>query len=390
VLIALQIAVTLAVLCNALFIIQARTAASRTPSGVRDEASVFVINNRWVGQGVDLAARERTDLAALRSLPQVRDAIVSVGHPLGGGGFSQLITLHPDRPGSGQGVMVYFTDEHGLDTLGLRLIAGRNFHSDEIVDRHGIADPASSLDGVIVTQALASKLEPGGNVLGRTVTMTPDGTHAPIVGIVARLLSAPRLAESPYADWSILVPYFWANAQVFYIVRARTGQVSAAMNAARTKLYEISHQRIIMDMQTLSDARRDSFRGARALALIMSVICGILLGVTAFGILGLTSHWVVQRRRQIGIRRALGATRGAILRYFQAENLLIAGVGAALGVALALIANLWILRSIALTRLPWVYPLVGVGAMLLLGQLAVLWPALRATRVPPAVATRNV
>jgi putative ABC transport system permease protein len=162
------------------------------------------------------------------------------------------------------------------------------------------------------------------------------------------------------------------------------------MTAARNQLYQISRQRIIMGMQSLTDARRDSYRGDRGVAVIMGVVCAILLGVTAFGIVGLTSYWVSQRRRQIGIRRTLGATRGTILRHFQAENLLIAAGGCILGVLLALAANLWVLRSIALTRLPLVYPLIGVAAMLLLGQLAVLWPALRAASVPPAVATRVI
>ncbi|MGH8115529.1 MAG: ABC transporter permease, partial [Rhodanobacteraceae bacterium] len=229
---------------------------------------------------------------------------------------------------------------------------------------------------------------PNGNIIGRTVTLLPDDTRVPVIGIVARLQSTPRAGGSPFAFTSILLPYRWADAQIFYIVRAKSGEVAAAMSAARTRLYDISHQRIIMGMQTLADARRASYRGDRGLAVIMSVVCGILLGVTAVGILGLTSYWVVQRRRQIGIRRALGATRIAILRYFQLENLLIAGCGTLVGVALAFAGNLWVLRTVALARLPAMYPLIGIAAMLVLGQLAVLWPAFRAARVPPAVAFR--
>jgi putative ABC transport system permease protein len=103
----------------------------------------------------------------------------------------------------------------------------------------------------------------------------------------------------------------------------------------------------------------------------------------------MTSYWVTQRRRQIGIRRALGATRTEILRYFQAENLLISGAGVAAGVTLGLGGNLWIVKSFALERMPYLYLVGGAAAMLVLGQLAVLWPALRAARVPPTVATRT-
>jgi putative ABC transport system permease protein len=115
-----------------------------------------------------------------------------------------------------------------------------------------------------------------------------------------------------------------------------------------------------------------------------------LLAVTAFGIVGLTSYWVTQRRRQIGIRRALGATRNAVIRYFQTENFLIAAGGAALGVAMAVSLNLWMVSSFEMERLHTSYAFVGAIIVLLLGQGAVLWPALRAASIPPALATRGV
>ncbi len=388
-LIALQIAVTLAVLCNALFIIEQRTAQARRASGVSDESDVFVISNRWVDSSGDLAGREQTDLAGLRSLPEVVDATVSNDHPLGGPVMAEVLLLDPDKPRSGVPSMVYMVDDRGLDTLGLRLVAGRNFHPSEIVDRHGLGDKASSLPGVIITQAAAHRLQASGSVLGRTVLIVPDNTPAPIIGIVDELMSTPLAGNAPFSQNSMLLPYRWADAQIFYDVRARPGQLQAAMAAARSKLYAISSARIVTGMQPLSQLRRDAYRGDRGLAFIMEVVCGILLAITAFGIVGLTSYWIAQRRRQIGIRRALGATRGAILRHFQGENLLIAGAGVVIGVLLAIGANLWVLRSVALARLPLIYPLIGVVAMLLLGQLAVLWPALRASAVPPASAARS-
>ncbi len=112
--------------------------------------------------------------------------------------------------------------------------------------------------------------------------------------------------------------------------------------------------------------------------------------MTAFGIIGLTSYWVSQRRRQIGVRRALGATAGNILRYFHTENLLIVGAGSLLGILLGLAANLWMIRGIEQARLPPLYLIVGTLGVVALGQLAVLWPALRATAVPPAIAARGV
>src|ERR1700722_6602072 len=139
-LIALQIALTLAVLCNALFIIEQQTALSRAPSGVADESSVFIISNQWVGGAADMAAREQTDLASLRALPQVVDATVSPVQPLGGRGMGDDITVHPDRPRAGSLTAVFPVDDHALNTLGLRLIAGRNFRPEDILIRRGIND----------------------------------------------------------------------------------------------------------------------------------------------------------------------------------------------------------------------------------------------------------
>ena len=96
-----------------------------------------------------------------------------------------------------------------------------------------------------------------------------------------------------------------------------------------------------------------------------------------------------QRRQAIGIRRAVGATREDILRYFQLENFLIVSGGIVLGVVLAFVLNLFLMEHYALRRLPWLYLPAGAIALWLLGQLAVLGPALRAAAVPPVVATRG-
>jgi putative ABC transport system permease protein len=388
-LIALQIALTLAVLCNALFIIEQQTALSRAPSGVADESSVFVIANQWVGEAADMAAREQTDLASLRALPEVADATLSPVQPLGGRGMGEDITIHPDRPRGGSMTAVFPVDDHALNTLGLRLIAGRNFRPEDILIRHGVNDNYPSWGSVIVTRGLARELDPSGNVLGRTAALRPGSTTATIIGVVERFGPSQFAGNSASGANSILVPLLWADSSFFYLVRAKPGQLAAAMLAARNGLYKNSRQRTIASMQSLADARLDFYRGARGEALLMGVISSILLGVTAFGMLGLTSYWVTQRRRQIGIRRALGATAGSILRYFQTENLLIVGAGSVLGVLMGQAANLWMVRSVALTRLPPLYLIVGTLVVLTLGQIAVLWPALRASAVPPAIAARG-
>ena len=81
ILIAVQMAITLAILCNALFIIEQRVTSSKRPSGA-DEANVVIISNQWVGNPPDISARLQGDLAALRSMPGVQDAYASNSYPV--------------------------------------------------------------------------------------------------------------------------------------------------------------------------------------------------------------------------------------------------------------------------------------------------------------------
>jgi putative ABC transport system permease protein len=113
-----------------------------------------------------------------------------------------------------------------------------------------------------------------------------------------------------------------------------------------------------------------------------------LLVVTAFGIVGLASFWVQQRTRMIGTRRALGSTRGQILRYFQLENFLLSSAGIALGMLGAFGLSVLLMTSYEMPRLPWVFLPVGALALWALGQLAVLAPARRAAALPPVEALR--
>lgn len=117
-------------------------------------------------------------------------------------------------------------------------------------------------------------------------------------------------------------------------------------------------------------------------------VCIVMLAATALGVVGLTSFWVGQRRAQIGIRRALGARRRDVLKYFQSENLLLSLGGGLLGVIGGYGLNLYLMRTCEFERLPLGY--LGTGALaLLLGQLAVPGPALKASRISPVVAIRD-
>ena len=212
---------------------------------------------------------------------------------------------------------------------------------------------------------------------------------SPIVGIVERLQQPWTSIGNKRVEFAMLQPFRYVAHYSHYVVRAKPGQIKAAMKSAEKQLLALDRARVNEKTRTMSETRQRAYQDDRGLAIILGVVSVVLLIVTAFGIIGITSFWVSQRRRQIGIRRAMGATRTAILRYFQTENLMIATTGAILGVVLALGLNFWMAGRFEMTRISVSSTIVAAVIVLLLGQLAVLWPALRAASISPVVAIRN-
>jgi len=393
VLIALQIALTLAIVCNALFIIHQRLVHLSEPTGI-DEANLFVIDSQWADQSSErqIDSQIQSDLAALRQLPSVRDAAPSNSYPLRGGGWDDFITMTPEQVEKTTDASVYISDEHLIDTLGVKLIAGRNFRPDEITPMGENDSKPPSV--AIVSKTLADKLYPDGSALGKTF-YTMSTTPITIVGIVERLQRQEVDTWSrDYAYQDMLWPRRLDNqGGTYYIVRAKPGQLAAAMRDARKALLAQNRMRIIdADDGVLSfaEVRHRAYDSDRGMAILMGIICAVLLVITGAGIVGLTSFWVGQRRKQIGIRRALGATRHDILGYFLTENFLISSAGMVLGILLAVAINLWMILHVDMARMPLAYLAGGAVLLLLLGQGAALAPAMRASRVSPVVATRTV
>jgi putative ABC transport system permease protein len=397
VLIVLQIALTLAIVCNAVFIIQSRIERLSRPTGI-DENNLIRIAQAWVGapSGDDAAsiekldALQRTDLDALRGLPGVQEVAASASLPLQGMIWSGDVALTPDEKGRVVQAAYYFGDEHLRSTLGVHLIAGRDFNAGDIL--HHTLRGTEATPVIIVSKPVADELFPRGDALGKTVYQDGKGQPSTIVGIVEQLQTPTTDSwGNPFAYNSVLEPVRLDGTSASYVIRAQPGREQAVMREARKALFAVNPMRIMPDSwgtQSFAEIRAKAYRADRGMAILMGAICLILLGVTAAGIVGLTSFWVGQRHRQIGVRRALGARRIDILHYFQIENLLIAGVGVVLGVLLAVGLNLWLMTHYEMERLPVLYVLTGVLAMLAIGQGAVFVPARRASNVPPVVATR--
>jgi putative ABC transport system permease protein len=393
ILLTLQVAFTCAIVCNVAFMVAQRVQRISVATGIA-ENELSAIHSRGIEKDENVQARHAADLAALRAIPGVRSVVaVSYSLPLNQSESSSGICPSKEAldraiqrnsiEGSGCVQPASYDGTPGLiATLGLHLVAGRDFLPDEYVSK---GKPAVA----IITRALARKLYPGRSALGQS--MYDGDNFIRVVGIVDTLLR-PNLRKPGVDGDSMIWPQRPDGMGVLYVLRSAPQDRQRVLRAAEAALLKASPDRIIdpKRMQAYTRIRHAYFqRDTTMIGLLIASALGLLF-VTALGIAGLANFWVQQRRRTIGIRRAIGATRGDVLRYFQAENFLIVTAGVVLGVLLAVGLNLVLMRHYELPRLPlWYLP---VGALVLwgLGQLAVLSPALRAARVPPVVATRSV
>jgi putative ABC transport system permease protein len=393
-LIVLQVALTLAVASNALFVVVTRVVHLSRPTGT-DEAHLFVIRNNWKnGQDPSqIDADIRADLAALRKVRNVRDAFSSEAFPLEAGyGLLTGLKLKADQIARPKLAVIYFADDHAIDTLGVSLIAGRNFRADEIttIDRYGKA----SAPVIIITNSLAGKLFADGSGLGKTVYL--PGGPALIIGILKSLqgpYAGSGATTRPFDEDNVLLPARSIDPEgTIYLVRTTSTDAAPIIKAALEALSRQGNGRLIdptNGVLTLNQARDKGYATDRSVALMLSIVSGLLMLATAGGIVGLSSFWVSQRRRQIGIRRSLGATAGDILGYFQVENFLIVTGGIAIGSVLTVLANLSLMKFYALSRLPIAAFPLGALLLWLLGQVAAFGPARSAAKLPPVAAIRS-
>lgn len=386
ILIALQIAVTMALMVNAIAIIQERSRMMARPSGA-DEANIFQLFSTSFDPQLEHQAMVESDLETIRNFPGVRNAVMTNSLPLRQGGWSQSLQTEPGDGIDGTGVAIYFVDEHGLDTFGTSLVAGRNFAATDINWFHD--DGPKRPGSVIVTRAMAAEMYPDiepEEAVGK-VAYIENNLPVTIVGIMDRL-------QAPWKDWtgverSMLVPMKRGDGFARYVIRTEPGMRDTVIPQIEETLARNNTGRIIDGTATMADLRRRAYLDDSAMIKLLLFIVSLLTAITSLGIIGLASFSVARRTKQIGTRRALGATRPAILRYFLLENFLISSVGVAGGAVLAVGLNIWMVQTFDLTPIAWYIIPAAMLVLWLVGQAAVFGPARRASRVSPAIATRT-
>jgi putative ABC transport system permease protein len=223
--------------------------------------------------------------------------------------------------------------------------------------------------------------------LGKTVYIGDDEPIT-IIGIIAKM-------QAPWNGWegierTMLVPshMLWGFSR--YIIRTEPGMRDELMPKVEELLAERNQGRVMVTMRSMDETRERSYRGDLSMIKMLTFTIVLLIVTTSLGIAGLANFSVNRRTKQIGTRRALGASKVAILRYFMTENFIISMLGILLGAVLTIGLNMIMIETFSLTRIAWYLVPMAMLMLLVVGQVAVFGPARRAASVPPAVATRSV
>lgn len=363
ILVGLQIAITLAVVANSVFIIMQRVEKIGRPPGI-DSDNLFFVQSYGFGPTYDQRDTVRRDLDLIRALPGVVSASITNGIPLSGGGSSTSLGPVTDRDKITINTNYYAVDEHGVEALGVKLAEGRAFTEQEIQFNPDASGPQFT-PFVILTKDAARAVFGDEHALGKTV-YGGNGRAAVVIGIMENMLGA-------WVGWDkltqvMLLPRIPAGPIARYIVRAEPGRRDALMAEVERKLAESNTTRAISWVRSHTQIKERSYRADSRMVAFLSLLVGLMISVTALGIVGLASFHVNVRTKQIGTRRAVGARRIDIIRYFMVENWLLTTGGVIAGTILAFAFGQWLSSAYSLPRLEPVYVAGGVVVLLVLGQ----------------------
>jgi putative ABC transport system permease protein len=401
VLLAAQIAVTVVLVVAAGIFVRSFIGLTQIPIGFdpRDAVSLTVsLTGPRYASDAQLRGYAATLLERARAIPGVRDAALGSSSPLNSG--PALYFVVPDRPrpqaGEEPRAILRSTSPEYFRALGIPLVSGRGFDAGDTEGAPRVA---------IVNQTLASRLFPGENPVGRVIELIP-GARAPwtrhpgrltIVGVSGNV---KEVGFNEIEFNGIHVPFAQMAAPSFELV-ARLGLPAATvMPAIRAAAAGIDPRLPVSNVSTFEERIDGALREDRFNLLMVSTFAGAALLLASIGIFAALAYAVQERRREFGVRIALGAQRLAIVRIAVGRSVQVAAAGALAGLA----ATLALARVIgnALYLVPGEHngllygvtttdPIALGGALIALAAIATLAaivPARQATRVDPLVALR--
>jgi len=383
ILLVIQIAITTAIVSNAAFIIQDRVTYLNQETGYPED-EILAFHVMHFGKDVQSHQQFELDEAMLRALPGVKDAIYINNIPLSGSGSSSDFSINSaPEPGLSARTAYFFTDDHAINTLGVELVAGRNFTQDEIVVTN---DNDQRANVTIVTQALLNELFPDEEGLGKTIFL--GDIPLKVVGVIKHA-KGPWLKDSRPNNIAF-IPYINPNISGNFLVRTASNERADIAKQIEDAMLKNYNKRVIIRIRGLDQDKAQYMAEDTLMMRMLIVLITILVLVTAVGIFGLTLFNISKRTKQIGTRRALGARKSSIINYFLVENALICIAGLVLGVIAALILGQLLMQHFSIAALPLGYVAATAVMVFIMSLLAVFGPAKRAANISPSIATRTI
>jgi putative ABC transport system permease protein len=321
-------------------------------------------------------------LERIRALPGVESAGAINFLPFGGPGAGtdfQIEGKPKPEPGLEPGTKVCVTDASYFETMKIPLKRGRLFTADEATNMRHV---------VVVNEALVRKYFPNEEPLGKHITISMKDENVPteIIGVVGD--SMEKRLDSEIEPMS-----YWPQPELVYsfmtlVIRTK-GDPLSLTNAARNVIQSLDSEQPVADVRTMESVLAKSVARARFTALLLSVFAGVALMLSAVGIYGVISYMVAQRNHEIGVRMALGAQAGDVVKLVLRNGMVLALLGVAVGLA-GSFALTRLIRTLLFEVTPTDALTFGSVSALLLGValLACYIPARRATRVDPLSALR--
>jgi putative ABC transport system permease protein len=318
--------------------------------------------------------------AALKALPGVKSAGVSSGIPLGAGNYTKSPVSAPGKSALPPGTSVpidWRTASPGyFETVRIPLLRGRDFAD---------SDTATAPDVMIVSRATARIFWGDEDPVGRTVRRVADAKDFTVIGVVGDIRGTTLNQESPTL-------YYSAGARTWPlmdIVVRPAGDAAPVLAAIRQKVRAMDPELPLSNVRPMAEWVATSAAQPRLNATLLGVFACVALLVAAIGTYGVLAYSVSQRTKELGLRMALGADRGGVLRLVVREGMTVGLCGIMAGVAAA------IAMSRALSALvfgvsvwdPATY-LAVAGVLTLVALASCVVPAVRASRVDPMVALR--
>jgi putative ABC transport system permease protein len=326
-------------------------------------------------------------LPVLNAVPGVRAAGVTSVMPFGGGWSTSSLSVEgvtvPDGQNGPWGD-VRVVSPRFFETLRIPLKRGRLFTEQ---DRQG------SPPVMVIDEQFAKKYFPNTDPIGKRATFgggnskAPDSNWMTIIGVVGHT-AHEGLDADPRIQY--YMPVAQAAGRFMSVAMSTKGDPNAVVGAVRNAVHSVDPGMPIAQVNTLEKMIDGSVGQRRLSMILLGLFSGIALLLASIGIYGVMSYSVAQRSRELGIRMALGAERGSVLRLVVGQGMGLAG----LGVVIGLVAAFGLTRFLAAQ-------LYGVGAtdpttfgtvaglLVVVALLASLLPAMRATRVDPVVALRD-